>query len=568
MCGIAGITGNYAGRSEVMSRMLQAQKHRGPDATGVWSDNCIFLGHNRLSIIDLSAEANQPMVSECGGIIIVLNGEIYNYPELKSQLPNYRYRTASDTEVVLAAYKRWGKDMLSHLNGMFSLAIVDRKKGTLFAARDRFGVKPFYYALSDGNLYFASEIKTLWAAGISRERNMQVWSKYLVYGSYGLPDETFWKDIKQLPAGHYFEITITGKEIIEEITTTRWYDFISDVNEIQSRQNYDLREEYTELLRESIKLRFRSDVPVGFNISGGLDSSTLLALINREYPDNSTIEAFTFYTGHSDYDELPWVEQLMRLTGKPLNMVLLRSKDVPALIDKVSWFEDEPFGGFPTLAYSLIFERARQKEIIVLLDGQGMDEAWAGYDYYHNDTGFVVQGTRTSPVRPEILKREFIKLAEKETYPSPFEDKLMNLQYRDLFYTKIPRALRFNDRISMMHSTELREPFLDYKLVELAFAQPAEVKFRNGLSKWMLRDLVSDMLGAGIALAPKRALQTPQREWISYDLSSYCDEKIKQFCSFEFALSSEVMDVWSRYKAGENDNSFYIWQWINLSRLA
>jgi len=144
----------------------------------------------------------------------------------------------------------------------------------------------------------------------------------------------------------------------------------------------------------------------------------------------------------------------------------------------------------------------------------------------------------------------------------------LNLQFRDIFYTKIPRALRFNDRISMMYGTELREPFLDFRLVELAFSQPAEIKMKDGLSKWMLRDLVKDMLGDNIALAPKRPLQTPQREWLAGELRSYCDEMIKQFCSFEFALSSEVMDIWSRYKAGENDNSFYIWQWINLSQLA
>ena len=179
--------------------------------------------------------------------------------------------------------------------------------------------------------------------------------------------------------------------------------------------------------------------------------------------------------------------------------------------------QDEPFGGFPTLAYSKIFELARQKGIIVLLDGQGMDEAWAGYDYYHNESGFTVQGTTSSPVRPEMLEPEFRQLAVKETFPASFEDTLMNLQYRDLFYTKILRALRFNDRISMMHGTELREPFLDYRLVELAFSQPRNIKIRNGITKWMLRDLVMELLGSEIALAPKRPLQTPQREWLSLE---------------------------------------------------
>jgi asparagine synthase (glutamine-hydrolysing) len=321
------------------------------------------------------------------------------------------------------------------------------------------------------------------------------------------------------------------------------------------------------LLKESIRYRFRSDVPVGFNISGGLDSSTLLAIINNEYPDNNSIEAFTFYTGHPDYDELPWAEKLISLTGKLLNEVLMTSADVPRLIEKVSYFQDEPFGGFPTLAYSKIFELARRKGIIVLLDGQGMDEAWAGYDYYQNDSGYTVQGTATSPVRPEVLEPEFRQLADKDAYPAPFEDNLVNLQYRDLFYTKIPRALRFNDRVSMMHGTELREPFLDYRLVELAFSQPYNIKIRDGISKWMLRDIVKDLLGSDIALAPKRALQTPQREWLSGDLKDYTENVIGSFSKNDFVIQPEVKKIWESYLSGKNDNSFFIWQWINLNML-
>lgn len=567
MCGICGIVGYLPDRNLVIDNMLKIQKHRGPDASGVWCDEIIALGHNRLSIIDLSREADQPMISDCDGIVIVLNGEIYNYLELKGQLRDYGYRTASDTEVVLAAYKKWGIGMLEHLNGMFALAIWDRNQKKLFAARDRFGVKPFYYSLSGDKLFFASEIKTLWAAGIPKNMNVKVWAKYLVYGSYGLPGETFWDNIKQLPAGHYFELSIKENRNITALNLIQWYDFVSNVNKIRLQQNYDLRDQYTELLKESTKLRFRSDVPVGFNISGGLDSSTLLALINEEYPLSSSIEAFTFYTDHPDYDEMPWVTKLVRITGTPLNKILLRPADVPELISRVSYYEDEPFGGFPTLAYSLIFKRAREKGIIALLDGQGMDEAWAGYDYYHNSTGFTVQGTLTSPVRPGVLKPEFIQLADKETYPSPFLDHLSNLQYRDIFYTKIPRALRFNDRISMMHGTELREPFLDYRLVELAFAQASNMKVQNGMSKWLLRELVRDMLGDKIAFAPKRPLQTPQREWIANDLRDFCYEQIDKFSSFDFVNKPQLESVWQDYLNGQNDNSFYIWQWLNFVML-
>jgi asparagine synthase (glutamine-hydrolysing) len=567
VCGIAGIAGFSSEKTSLLNKMLIAQDHRGPDATGLWEGESITLGHNRLSIIDLSPMANQPMVSNCGQIIIVLNGEIYNYKELKKQLPDYNYQTTSDTEVVIAAYKKWGKEMLQYLNGMFSFAIWDNNKKLLFAARDRFGVKPFYYSVSGGSLFFASEIKALWAGGISKERNLPVWAKYLVYGSYGLPDETFWAGVKQLPAGHYIEVSMVDGNAIREIMPVRWYDFVSGIETTPTLKMAELKEQYLYLLKESIKLRFRADVPVGFNISGGLDSSTLLALIDREYPDNSAIEAFTFYTGNPGYDELPWVENLISLTGKPLNKVLLKSSDVPDLVEKISYYEDEPFGGFPTLAYSLIFERAREKGIIVLLDGQGMDEAWAGYDYYHNNSGFTIQGTKTSPVRPEVLDPDFILLAQKEVFPEPFNDKLLNLQYRDIFYTKIPRALRFNDRISMMHSTELREPFLDYRLVELAFSQPKETKFKNGLSKWLLRDIVKDMLGENIALAPKRPLQTPQREWIAGELKEWCEESVNYFGTLNFVNPVKINNLWRNYQDGQNDNSFFIWQWINSACL-
>jgi asparagine synthase (glutamine-hydrolysing) len=564
VCGIAGIVGYHSDRQELLDKMLTAQAHRGPDSTGKWKDDSVILGHNRLSIIDLSPQANQPMVSNCGQFVIVLNGEIYNYKELKSSIKDYVFRTSSDTEVVLAAYKEWGSGMLNRLNGMFSFAIWDTINKTLFAARDRFGVKPFYYHFNSDVFYFASEIKTLWAAGVKKEENFSVFSRYLVYGSYGLPEETFWREISQLPPGHFFEADL--KNIIN-INPIRWYDFEGSVKSIGKKRLQDLKEEYFSLLRDSIRLRFRADVPVGFNISGGLDSSILLALINVEYPGSKDIEAFTFYTDSKDYDELPWVEDLIRLTKNPLNRVLLRASDVTDLIEKVGYFEDEPFGGFPTLAYSLIFGKAKEKGIIVLLDGQGMDEAWAGYDYYHNNSGFMIQGAKSSPVKPEVLDPEFIKLAVKESFPTPFDDKLQNLQYRDLFYTKIQRALRFNDRISMMHSTELREPFLDYRLVELAFAQPSDIKIKNGLTKWLLRDFVKDILGNSIALAPKRPLQTPQREWIACELENYCSEKISDFANLDFVKGSSVSHLWELYKNGQNDNSFFIWQWINLVQL-
>lgn len=564
MCGIAGILGQHPENAARLQKMLQAQKHRGPDGTHVWECENIALGHNRLSIIDLSKEADQPMASNCGNYIIVFNGEIYNYPELRKQLESsYRFRTSSDTEVLLAAYIHWGKDMLGKLNGMFSFAIWDSKEKTLFAARDRFGVKPFYYSVFDNCFYFGSEIKTLFSAGIPKEKNKKVWANYYAFGTYGLPDETFFDNIHQLPAGHYLEIDFSGKRLPSALKIQKWYDFPQRIAELKQLPIAGLRQQYQALLEDAIQLRFRADVPLGMNVSGGLDSSALISLVHQNLPSGKNIEAFTFYSADARYDELPWVNQLMAKTPYPLNKVLLDYREIPELITEVSHFQDEPFGGFPTLAYSLLFKAAREKGIKVLLDGQGMDEAWAGYDYYHNHTDNTIQGLHSSPVRPEAISQDLLQFAQKESYRAPFDNALQNLQYRDLFYTKIPRALRFNDRISMMHGTELREPFLDYRLVELAFAQPPEVKFHEGQTKWLLRHLVKKQLGDSIALAPKRPLQTPQREWISGPLENYVNQQLAVFAELDFVNKDQVQCIWQQYRQGNQDNSFYIWQWIN-----
>ena len=564
MCGIAGIVGVQPHNQHRLDAMLDKQSHRGPDAKVIWNDDKIVLGHNRLSIIDLSTTANQPMHSACGNYVIVFNGEIYNYLEIKKELQyDYVFQTHSDTEVLLAAYIKWGKNMLDKLNGMFSFAIWNRRENMLFAARDRFGVKPFYYSVFENQFYFASEIKTVFAGGVPKKDNRKVWANYFSFGTYGLPDETFFENVHQLKAGHYLEIRFSNATILKEIATPQWYDFTNRILQKDPVSKEDLKEQYFEMLQDAIQLRFRADVPLGMNISGGLDSSTLIGLIHQNLPSKQSIEAFTFYCNDSNYDELPWVKELMKTTSYQLNKVLLKADEIPALIQKVSYYQDEPFGGFPTIAYSLLFEAASAKGIKVILDGQGMDEAWAGYDYYHKAGNQIIQGMQSSPVRKEAITSDFLDFAVKEEYESPFESRLQNLQYRDLFYTKIPRALRFNDRISMMHSTELREPFLDHRLVEFAFAQPDELKMHNGQTKWLLRDLVKDTLSDAIAMAPKRALQTPQREWIANDLLAYCETQINKFSNLDFVNKKEVQKIWQDYKNGNQDNSFYIWQWIN-----
>ncbi len=572
MCGIAGIFGRNWNQSQ-LEAMVAIQRHRGPDATGIYVSPAKMagLGHNRLSIIDLSPLGRQPMQSHDGRCWIVFNGEIYNYLELRSELQLYSYRSKTDTEVVLAAYEKWGENCLDKFIGMFAFLIWNEDEQRLFAARDRFGVKPLnYYQGKDGHLIIASEIKALHAAGVIKDHDVTAWATYLSCGLYDHSENTFWENIKTLPGGHALRWQ-NGKTRV-----WRWYDLAERAGqEFDQRPDKLVREEYLSLATESVRLRFRSDVPVGINLSGGLDSSTLLGLVQNVQGAENDAKAFTYITGDPRYDELPWCRQMLSRTKHPSIVCQLAPQEVPDLAASVQYFQDEPFGGLPTIAYAKVFERARQENVIVLLDGQGMDEQWAGYDYYQSALqgkgAGTIQGTREIPVRSLSLLPEFSNHARQFTAPQPFNDALCNLQYRDICYTKIPRALRFNDRVSMRASAELREPFLDHRIFELALRQPVNRKIFNGTHKWMLRQMSKLLLPDGVAEAPKRPLSTPQREWLRGPLRDWADACIeKALSSFggSWLDAQAVRASWQSYCDGEGDNSFFIWQWISLGMIA
>lgn len=562
MCGIAGIVGQKSSEQNI-KKMLFAQQHRGPDYTGFFAQESeVAFGHNRLSIIDLSSDANQPFESDCKEYILVFNGEIYNYLELKRELSaKYVFKTKSDTEVLMNAYKEYGENCLDKLNGMFAFAIWHKSEKKLFAARDRFGVKPFNYYHKKNDFFFASEIKPFWELGVEKEKNQNVWLKYFCEGSYGLPNETFWENIQQLPAGHFLEYKN------EKLTIKKWYNFEERIFQKQQISSQDEEQAITDLLMNSINLRFRADVPVGFNLSGGLDSSTLLALIDKQDIDKKSIEAFTFITNDERYDELFWVKSMLENRPFHLNICELNSAEIPELSMTISDLQQEPYGGIPTLAYSKIFKTAREKGTIVLLDGQGSDEAWAGYDYYLSNNNSVIQGTKNSPFRKNVLDNDFLSNYIKTVYPKAFSDDLLNTQYRDLFYTKIPRALRFNDRISMLYGTELREPFLDYELVEYVFSRSKDFKIKDGTQKWLLRKIANKFLHQEVALAPKRPLQTPQREWLSNDLKEWVRAEVETIFDVSWFNKKIMQAELENFFNGDNSSSFHVWQWISLAQI-
>jgi asparagine synthase (glutamine-hydrolysing) len=573
MCGIVALVGPGAtvARAE---RMRDVLTHRGPDDAGLWShpDGGVALGHRRLSIIDLSEAGRQPFADTSGRYRLVFNGELYNYRELRAELAGYPFRTATDTEVLLAAYTRWGPACLDRLIGMFAFAVWDDERRELFAARDRFGVKPLYVATdTDGTVLLASEIKALHAAGVPREPDRAAWATYLVSGVADFEDRTFWAGIAPLPAGSWLRIGPTGPE------QGRWYDLVDRVGTgHDERDDATVRTEYATLLDATVRLRFRSDVPVGINLSGGLDSASLLATVDRVGDAERHVRAFTFVTDDDRYDELPWVRTMLAATDHPLHLAPLHAQDVPELALDVQRAADEPYGGIPTLAYARLFEQARADGVVVLLDGQGMDEQWAGYDYYeHAGSGApVVQGSTSSAVRPDAVSPELRSLAATHARPvadgDDHLDPVQRLQVRDITRTKLVRALRFNDRISMRASVELREPFLDHRLVELALRQPRDRKIRAGVRKHFLRELVTPWLPGALVEAPKRPLQTPQREWLRGPLRSWVEATVDDGLAWrpDFLVADAARRELTAFLDGEGDNAHFVWQWVSLGLTA
>jgi len=370
-----------------------------------------------------------------------------------------------------------------------------------------------------------------------------------------------------LPAGHFLKYDAVS----DLLTIKKWYNFEEKILGASSMNSEESMQAYASLLAETVALRFRADVPVGVAVSGGLDSSLLLATILQTQPAHQPLHAYTFYSNSEAYDELPWVKKL--IDHQPMFLhepVLFSWQQVPQLAAHMAAQQDEPFGGFPTLAYANIFEKARKSGVKVLLDGQGIDEAWAGYDYYWNNSDALVQASKDPATQTNALEQSFAGLANITSFATPFDNRLQNQQYRDLFYTKLPRALRFNDRASMMHSIELREPFLDHRLVELAFSFSPEMKYREGLPKWQLRKLSEQWMHATISLAPKRPVQTPQREWLKNELREWAHTHINWLATTGnpgWFDAANMLKEWEHFCTGSSDNSFYVWQWINSSLL-
>ena len=599
MCGIGGIIGNNWEQSQ-LNAMLNIQHHRGPDDEGIFinSNGQCGLIHNRLKIIDLSSSGKQPMPNPDQSLWIVFNGEIYNFLELKSELFSYKYTNKTDTEVILAAYEKWGEDCVDHFIGMFAFAIWEPKKNKLFCARDRLGIKPFYYAIHNQCFIFSSEIKGILATGHPTVPDMDTWSKYLVEGYYDHTDNSFFKNIKSLGAGK--TLVYKNKKTYEK---TYWNLYEKIKGDTNKDEKYQL-EHLQHLIKDSVRLRLRSDVPLGVNLSGGIDSASLAATMTSLLPDYHELNAFTASYTEAKYDELQFASDVLKTTNVSLHTSRLGAEEVPELTAKCMWHQEGPFGGISTLSYFKLHELAKNRGVTVLLEGQGVDELFAGYNYFypayladlsiqnkpnemkaeinakHPDINNLLQQSKiiseggivntyqdgTSYLKEECISNELKKShSNSSSFPTLFKDNLNNFLYRDLLHTKLPRVLRFNDRLSMAHSRELREPFLDHRLVEFAFGLPATAKIYKGQHKFLFRKSMESLLPTNMINIPKRPVVTPQREWMKSSLKPFVEEIIysQQFKNRGFFDIKGVHKTFNDFCNGQGSNSFFIWQWIN-----
>ena len=623
MCGIAGIfhaeTPKPIDPSRI-ERMCDSLAHRGPDGAGVWTEHGIGLGHRRLSIIDLEGSP-QPMHSADGRAVIAFNGEIYNFRELRSELEQggAKFKTSGDTEVILAAYQRWGLDCLAKLNGMFAFALYDSEKRQLLLARDRFGVKPLFMArLPDGSIAFASELKGLLAHPAMRRRvDPQALDAYLTWGY--VPDtHSILSGVEKLAAGHFLLLE-QGKPIS---SPRRWWDI--SFEERAKGSEADLSAELVHLMREAVQSRMVSDVPLGAFLSGGVDSSSVVALMSEASAE--PIRTCSIGFDVAALDETSYAQQVAEKFGTEHEARTVGQDDFGA-IDQLAAMFDEPFADASALPTWRVCELAREK-VTVALSGDGADEAFAGYRrqvFHHNEErvrSMLPQGIR-APLfgtlgrmwpkadwapRPFRAKTTLLALSEsgeagyarglsvttadarRALYTDGFakqlggfqaEDELIRLmanaparsgldraQYADLTFWMPGDILTKVDRTSMAVSLEAREPLLDHRLVQFAARLPENMRVRGSTGKYLLKKCMERYLPQDILYRSKQGFVTPIAQWLRGPLSDQArgiasSSVLAQSGWFEPRALSDLAEA---HISGRSDHSRVLWQLLMLEK--
>ncbi len=587
MCGLIAAWDPAGLVDAPLAAALADLRHRGPDAqASLWREgHRLHLAHARLKIIDTTDGANQPFISPCGRWAIAYNGEIYNFRELRQEIADrWLWRTHSDTEVLMAAWSLWGEDCLSRFVGMFAFAIHDAQEHFLTMVRDRFGIKPLYHVAIGVRRVFASEIPPLlrFRPAVADESTIRT---YLELGLYDHGTHTFFKDVNSLEPGTLTRIDLrTGGE-----TSRRWYSFRENVPDLRGASEEELTDRAEELVLQAVSSHMVADVAVGLNVSGGVDSSMLV---------RATIEALghahLFTQDYEGYSELPWVREIAE--GGTLHVATLDINAVSAYLNETVRSQAEPFGGVFVLGYNTLYEAAAREKVTVLLDGNGVDEAFLGYKRYHQihvatapdavirdvrarefeefwgqAPALVVAGASidgTDGLRPEVISSSLMsaELLDLSGHDGEFDDPVRKAAAVDLLHAKIPRGLRFNDRVSMAHSRELRVPYLDHRLVEFAFGISTSLLLNRKGGKALFRDILARRAPASVAYARKRSVQSPQREWLADGWRAMVESILasESFAARGWVDTGRARRAYAEYLLGSRENSFFVWQWVNL----
>jgi asparagine synthase (glutamine-hydrolysing) len=564
MCGVFGIVSDAPIAAGLLEAAQSIQLHRGPDAQSVRrlqvGSRHVGLAHQRLAILDLSPAGTQPMLSPSGRSLIAYNGEIYNYLELRAELESggVVFRTGTDTEVIAAACEAYGvSGALTRMNGMWAFVWIDLASSRIVIARDRFGVKPMYLHQRPGMLAFASEIKTLVRAlGLRCNVNVRAVATYLRVLQQDTSEETFFEGVVKLAPGHYAELDGSGP--LRPRISRYWS--LGTEGEAPTTQESAAIEETRTLLADATRLRLRSDVPVGLLLSGGLDSSAIAALATESLGRAGNLTFISAVSDDPATDESVFIRAVARHLGRPVQEVRLEfpSASILPLIARVTEQCDEPIGSFSCVAQNLLMERAREVGVTVLLSGQGADEVFCGYRKY---AAFQVQALLRSGrwlaaarlmsgfLRQRTMLNQF-RLTEARRYlpawlvphmedvggpglagaallcaPLGSRGDVRERQRADIESLSIPALTHWEDRNSMAWSREVRNPFLDYRLVRFGVSLPMTLKVRGGWTKYVLRRAMSGRLPESIVWRrDKRGFTTPEARMLRQELRPRVEE--------------------------------------------
>lgn len=611
MCGFVAIISPGAPiRDDLLTVMRDRLMHRGPDVGCNWlrSNHRIGLGHRRLSIIDTSHSADQPMVSPDGSKRLVFNGEIYNYLELRAELERTGvvFRTRSDTEVLLAALSTWGEAALQKLNGMFAFALWDERSKRMLIARDRFGEKPLFIGRGKlGTVVFASEMKAILVHPLMPCRaDPRATTRYGTGAWYEDDAVTFFEGIERLPAAHAAWFREDG---IEEHRWRFWTPDYTDIDHgIKPR---DAAERFSELMQRSVNLRLRADVPVGSSLSGGLDSSVIVGLLSRE----RSTSAFTQNTFSACFPSDPTmsedkeIDSVVSHTGVNSFSVVPDPRRLAEESALLHWHQEEPFLSASIYLQWCVARLAKQNNTTVLLDGQGADELLAGYQFYFRQrqldlldqgrTGLALRESSKFNRRLKIASSQYegshrrfnsavaysvdelrsIGKSRPPVFSYPYEVgvapakpgfRLRRTLSEALLYNSLPMLLRYADRNSMAFSRESRLPYLDYDLVDFCIRLPDDFYVRNGWQKWVLREAAGTTIPQGIRWrADKVGYAAPLDNWLRSELRDWGYDRVMDSRLVELpGYSRQAMSkLWAEHQKGAANNSWALWRWISMS---